>query len=78
MNKAAKQNGYSDIAESWLDDYEDTGIEKDLDDLFINEIMPLYFELHAYVRRKLENFYKFSSDSKNLIPAHLLGKWQYL
>ncbi len=73
FNKAARHSGYSDISESWMGDYEDVGFEKDLDNLFNNEVMPLYIELHAYVMKKLERFYRYAPNGKHLIPAHLLG-----
>ena len=44
--------------------------------LFSFQLEPLYLELHAYVRRKLYNYY--GADYINLnapIPAHLLGKY---
>ena len=72
MNKAAKFSGFKDTAEAWMSGFEDTGFEKNLDDLFENKVMPLYRELHTYVRRKIEKFYGFK-DKKHLIPANLLG-----
>jgi peptidyl-dipeptidase A len=74
-NKAARQNGYKDLSENWLEDYEDEGFESKMDKLF-EEIQPLYLELHKYVKRKLDEKYgdKYPlSHDKNLIPAHLLG-----
>ena len=75
-NKAARQNGYKDLSENWLEDYEDKNFEAKMDKLF-EEIQPLYLELHKYVKRKLDEKYgsKYSlSHDKNLIQHHLLGK----
>ena len=74
-NNGARENGYKDLSERWIEDYEDDEFEKKFDDLF-NEIKPLYQQLHAYVRRKLNGFYgkHYTSDhDESLIPAHLLG-----
>ena len=74
-NKAAVQNGYKDLSENWLEDYEDNDFEAKMDKLF-EEIQPLYLELHKYVKRKLDAKYgsKYPlSHDPNLIPAHLLG-----
>ena len=45
------------------------------------EVKPLYEELHAYVRRKLYNYYKENAPEYDgitefgAIPAHLLGRY---
>ena len=63
-------------------DVEDKDADK-LMKLFLRETMPLYVQLHAYVRRKLFQFY-FDDESKKCgkkpkkngsIPIHLTG-WQ--
>lgn len=41
--------------------------------MFFSQIMPLYKELHAYVRAKLIEVYPGHIDSDGLLPAHLLG-----
>ncbi|CAF0741030.1 unnamed protein product [Brachionus calyciflorus] len=74
-NKAARENGYKDLSEKWMEDFEDDNFEKNYDDLF-EQIRPLYEQLHAYVRRKLKNVYgsKYPPTlNPKLIPAHLLG-----
>ncbi|KAK3605974.1 hypothetical protein CHS0354_019652 [Potamilus streckersoni] len=53
--------------------YESPTFENDVRDLFL-ELAPLYENLHAYVRRKLKQYYgadKFPSTGH--IPAHILG-----
>lgn len=41
--------------------------------LGFSQIMPLYTELHAYVRAKLIDVYGDRIDPEGLLPAHLLG-----
>ncbi|ESO07109.1 hypothetical protein HELRODRAFT_76483, partial [Helobdella robusta] len=65
LNKCAQENGYKDASVVWkLGDYDDAGIESSMDALMA-EIMPLYRKLHAFVRKKLYDFYikKNSSSS---------------
>lgn len=75
-NKGARDNDFKDLSEEWMEDFETTNFESIMDDLF-NEIKPLYQQLHAYTRRKLNEFYKKSFDANKfnskLIQAHLLG-----
>lgn len=74
-NKAARENGYKDLSEKWIEDFEDENFESNYDSLY-EQIRPLYEQLHSYVRRKLKNFYgsKYPQNlNPNLIPAHLLG-----
>ncbi|XP_048450072.1 angiotensin-converting enzyme 2-like, partial [Rhincodon typus] len=83
-NKAAIMNGYEDYGDYWRGNYEtdDVGVYaysrndllKDVDRL-LEEIMPLYKELHAYVRAKLrDTFGPEHISSTGCLPAHLLGK----
>jgi peptidyl-dipeptidase A len=75
QNKAAVENGYKDLSEYWIADFEDEHFESNMDKLF-EQIKPFYQQLHAYVRRKLNNFYgdKYPANhNPKLIPAHLLG-----
>jgi peptidyl-dipeptidase A len=75
QNKGARDNGYSDLSEYWLEDFEQDDFEKTEDKLW-SEVKPFYQELHAYVRRKLEQVYSnnYKSDhNPKLIQAHLLG-----
>lgn len=75
MDTSIKESGFTDVPEAWMSDYEDADIENYLDGLFEKDVLPLYKELHVYVKRKLITFYgKFWNESdSNLIPAHLLG-----
>lgn len=82
-NEASKLNGFEDYGAYWRYNYET--IEDDplykytrnqlMDDVrdIYKEILPLYKELHAYVRAKLMEVYVGHIDSEGPLPAHLLG-----
>ncbi|KAK3528365.1 hypothetical protein QTP86_034135 [Hemibagrus guttatus] len=81
-NEAARLNNYKDHGDYWRANYETidepkysyTGDELMTDVRRIyNEILPLYKELHAYVRAKLQNTYPGHIASNGGLPAHLLG-----
>jgi len=64
---------YNDTGEYWRSWYEAPTFEKDLADL-LEELNPLYQNLHAYVKRKLKEYYaKETFPSGGHIPSHLLG-----
>ena len=44
-------------------------------DQLLEDIMPLYKQLHAFVRGRLCEIYPNRFDCKGPIPAHLLGKF---
>ncbi|XP_062988088.1 angiotensin-converting enzyme [Elgaria multicarinata webbii] len=72
-NKAARLNGHADNGAFWRSLYEMPTFEADLESIW-KQLQPLYFNLHAYVRRAL--YMKYGEDYINLrgpIPAHLLG-----
>ncbi|KAM8820243.1 ACE2 enzyme, partial [Eudromia elegans] len=82
-NEAAKLNGYSDYGDYWRANYEaDSPAEykysrdqliEDVEKTF-NQIKPLYEQLHAYVRHRLEQVYGPELISATgCLPAHLLG-----
>ncbi|XP_075053081.1 angiotensin-converting enzyme 2 [Mixophyes fleayi] len=82
-NEAAHLNGYADYGDYWRGNYEtlDTGKYKYSRDDLINDvettfkqILPLYKQLHAYVRGNLQKHYgsRYIS-STGYLPAHLLG-----
>ncbi|XP_064167231.1 angiotensin-converting enzyme 2 [Anguilla rostrata] len=81
-NKASKLNGYEDYGDNWRGNYEtmDEGkyrytrdeLMQDVHQIY-TEIMPLYTELHAYVRSKLQKVYPEHISSNGGLPAHLLG-----
>ncbi|CAF0991980.1 unnamed protein product [Adineta ricciae] len=83
LNKSSKENGYKDLAQEWIQDYEmgdDIEFERMFDDN-LRAIMPLYEQLHAYVRGRLCQLYPNRFDCDGPIPAHLLGnmwaqQWQ--
>ncbi|XP_034077122.1 angiotensin-converting enzyme 2 isoform X1 [Gymnodraco acuticeps] len=82
-NEASKLNGFEDYGSYWRYNYET--IEEDpkykytSDQLMgdvrsvYKEIMPLYKELHAYVRSRLMEVYPGHIDAEGPLPAHLLG-----
>ncbi|KAL1265889.1 hypothetical protein QQF64_003916 [Cirrhinus molitorella] len=81
-NEAAKLNNYEDHGDYWRGDYEtfDEPIYSYSRDQVIEdarrvyqEILPLYKELHAYVRAKLQEVYPGHIASNACLPAHLLG-----
>uniref|UniRef100_A0A669F4X0 Angiotensin-converting enzyme n=1 Tax=Oreochromis niloticus TaxID=8128 RepID=A0A669F4X0_ORENI len=82
-NEAAKLNGFEDYGAYWRYNYETleddvmyhyTGNEL-MEDVRViyKQILPLYKELHAYVRAKLMEVYPGHIDSDGFLPAHLLG-----
>ncbi|XP_044139656.1 angiotensin-converting enzyme 2 [Bufo gargarizans] len=83
-NEAARMNGYQDYGDYWRGNYEtltdDIKYKYSREDLMndVNktfyEILPLYKELHAYVRSNLQKHYGSQYiDSTGCLPAHLLG-----
>jgi len=77
-NKAAVKNGFSNMGDMWLEPYVDEPwtqetFRKSVVTL-LQEMKPLYQQLHAYARRKLrEKFGESEIGPKSPIPAHLLG-----
>nr|KAG5696164.1 hypothetical protein BaRGS_026523 [Batillaria attramentaria] len=72
-NEAVQNLGYNDTGEYWRSWYESDTFQSDLEAL-LEQLSPLYQQLHAYVRRKLNEVYgadKFPYSGH--IPAHLLG-----
>lgn len=68
-------SGFEDTGAYWRSWYESPTFERDLEGLFM-QLQPLYLNLHAFVRRKLYDFYgpKYI-NLKGPIPAHLLGQF---
>lgn len=67
--------GYKDAGDGWRSVYETPDLEQILEQL-LEELQPLYLNLHAYVRRSLHQHY--GPEHINLegpIPAHLLGEY---
>uniref|UniRef100_A0A3Q3NGY4 Angiotensin-converting enzyme n=1 Tax=Labrus bergylta TaxID=56723 RepID=A0A3Q3NGY4_9LABR len=83
-NEASKLN-FEDYGAYWRYNYEtiedDVQFKYTRDQLMedvravYKEILPLYKELHAYVRAKLMEKYPGHIDSKGTLPAHLLDMW---
>ncbi|XP_074522073.1 angiotensin-converting enzyme 2 [Halichoeres trimaculatus] len=82
-NEAAKLNGFEDYGAYWRYNYEtieeDSEFKYTRDQLMedvravYKEILPLYKELHAYVRAKLMDAYPGHIAKNAPLPAHLLG-----
>ncbi|KAM9493763.1 angiotensin-converting enzyme 2 [Clarias gariepinus] len=81
-NEAAKLNNYKDHGDYWRANYEtidDPKYAYTRDELMTDvrriytEILPLYKELHAYVRAKLQDTYPGHIATNGGLPAHLLG-----
>jgi len=82
-NEAAKLNGFKDYGAYWRYNYET--IEEEFPfsysrDQLIEDVrkiyrqtLPLYQELHAYVRARLMEVYPGHIDPRGPLPAHLLG-----
>ncbi|TRY62286.1 hypothetical protein DNTS_025838 [Danionella cerebrum] len=81
-NEAARLNNFEDHGDYWRGDYETIdepkytySREQVMEDArrIYNEILPLYKELHAYVRGNLQEVYPGRIASDACLPAHLLG-----
>lgn len=67
--------GFPDTGAEWRSWYESTTFKEDLENLF-KQLQPLYLNLHAFVRRKLYNYYGPNYiNLKGPVPAHLLGQF---
>ena len=69
-------SGFADTGEYWRSWYEDDNFESIVGAL-MEEVKPLYEQLHAYVRNLLLKHYKNKADrfpSSGHIPAHILGR----
>ncbi|XP_070818844.1 angiotensin-converting enzyme 2 [Chaetodon trifascialis] len=82
-NEASRLNGFEDYGAYWRYNYETleddarykytrNQLMEDVRSIY-KEILPLYKELHAYVRAKLMETYKGDVESDGPLPAHLLG-----
>ncbi|KAJ0056552.1 hypothetical protein NL108_010381, partial [Boleophthalmus pectinirostris] len=82
-NEAAKLNGFEDYGAYWRYNYETIEeqppytytrdeLMQDVRKIY-HQIMPLYKELHAYVRAKLMDVYPGHIHPHGPLPAHLLG-----
>lgn len=65
---------FSTTADYWSFPFESQSLELDLEDVW-NEVKPLYELLHAYVRRRLREYYGPERISRQApLPSHVLGK----
>ena len=72
-NEAAELNDFKDASDMKIVDYESETFKEEMEDTWLG-LKPLYQQLHAYVRSKLNKFYGDKVVSKNgPIPAHILG-----
>lgn len=64
---------FTDTAQYWNFPFETSTLGMDLEDAW-EEVKPLYELLHAYVRRKLREYYGPDKISRQApLPAHILG-----
>ena len=62
------------MGESWRDAYEDDNFREELEAL-LEQLRPLYQQLHTYVRRRLMDEYgEVHFPASGHIPAHILGE----
>ncbi|ESO07108.1 hypothetical protein HELRODRAFT_98522 [Helobdella robusta] len=73
LNKCAQENGYKDAGEVWkVADYDDPSIESSMDAL-MTQMMPLYRKIHAFVRKRLYDFYVRTNNSNGKFTAGIQG-----
>ena len=61
-------NGYTDYGHELRERYEDEAYDETVKALY-DTMLPLYKELHAYVRHKLSNHYQIPIESKHQAQA---------
>ncbi|XP_022085294.1 angiotensin-converting enzyme-like isoform X2 [Acanthaster planci] len=71
-NEAAVANGHADMGAYWRSDYESATIVDEAYKIY-DQILPLYQQLHAYVRRIMHKTHGSKVDVKGKIPSCLLG-----
>ncbi|XP_055642821.1 angiotensin-converting enzyme isoform X2 [Toxorhynchites rutilus septentrionalis] len=72
-NDAARVNNFTNAAAYWQFPYESRNFREEMEQVW-NEILPLYEMIHAYVRRKLRDFYGPDKINNNApLPDHILG-----
>ncbi|XP_063906730.1 angiotensin-converting enzyme [Zophobas morio] len=72
-NEAAKLNNFSDTSDYWSFPFESATLSLDLEDAW-EDVKPLYELLHAYVRRRLRDYYGPEKLNRQApLPAHVLG-----
>ncbi|KAG5672288.1 hypothetical protein PVAND_002425 [Polypedilum vanderplanki] len=72
-NDAAKYNNFSNAADYFSSQFDSPNFRYEMENVW-QEILPLYELIHAYVRRKLREFYGPDKINRNApLPAHILG-----
>lgn len=72
-NEASRLNNFSNTADYWNFPFESATMGVEIEDA-LEDIKPLYELLHAYVRRRLRDFYGPEKISRQApLPAHILG-----
>ncbi|XP_066139070.1 angiotensin-converting enzyme isoform X1 [Euwallacea fornicatus] len=72
-NAASKLNNFTNTADYWSFPFESPSLELDLEDVWA-DIKPLYELLHAYVRRRLREYYGPERINRQApLPSHILG-----
>lgn len=75
-NKGARADNWADTGAWWRSWYESDTFQSDLESLW-HDLLPLYEELHTYVRNKLRKDIYPGKFSSSAIPAHILGKFLF-
>ncbi|KRZ19553.1 Propionyl-CoA carboxylase alpha chain, mitochondrial [Trichinella pseudospiralis] len=70
-NRGARAIGYDDVGDYWRAQYENDYLKEELASMW-QQLLPLYEQLHAYVRRRLRYLYPGQFNG-TAIPAHLFG-----
>ncbi|KRX52995.1 Propionyl-CoA carboxylase alpha chain, mitochondrial [Trichinella sp. T9] len=70
-NRGARAIGYDDVGDYWRAQYENDYLKEELASMW-QQLLPLYEQLHAYVRRRLRYLYPGQFNC-TAIPAHLFG-----
>ncbi|XP_058820850.1 angiotensin-converting enzyme-like [Topomyia yanbarensis] len=72
-NDAARVNNFTNGAAYWQFPYESRDFREEMEQVW-KEILPLYEMIHAYVRRKLREFYGPDKINRDVpLPDHILG-----
>lgn len=71
-NRGAKADGFADTGAWWRSWYEDDAFPQKLEEIFY-QILPLYEQLYAYVRKVLRDRVYGRDKITNILPSHVLG-----
>jgi peptidyl-dipeptidase A len=72
LNLAAQEKGLKDNSVNWQNELETDNLDQVAESLY-QQLKPFYEQIHAFVRRKLRNFYGADKFKSRKIPMHLLG-----